>query len=357
MIKAARIALAMILLLSASAITLGGDRPREEISLLFSGDVMLDWGIRDVVEREGHGFPLRRIRGFLSGFDYRFFNLECPISDAGEPHVDKKYIFNVPSAMVRVLTDGGFNGAMLANNHMFDFGNTALLSTISNLNSAGILTAGAGIDADIASLPILVERDGISVAVFSFTNLGYRDAYAAANSPGVARASLEAMRRSIEQFRRFTDFAVVNIHWGDEYTNYPSDEQVELGRALIDAGADAVIGHHSHVYQGVEVYRGKPIVYSLGNFLFGSINEDIRDNIVVALDFGRHGLASLRVFAISGNTASHPFQPARITGKDAESVLAHVLEISRPLKSDFPKKAALTDSALVYRFEVTEKKP
>jgi len=357
MIKAARIGLAMILLLSASAITFGGDSPREEISLLFCGDVMLAWGIREIVEREGHGVPLRRMRGFLSGFDYRFFNLECPISDEGEPHVDKKYIFNVPSSMAGVLTEGGFNGAMLANNHMSDFGNIALLGTISNLNSAGILTAGAGIDADIASLPVLVERNGISVAVFSFTNLGHRDAYAAANSPGVARASLDAMRRSIEQFRRFTGFAVVNIHWGDEYTNYPSDEQVELGRALIDAGADAVIGHHSHVYQGVEVYRGKPIVYSLGNFLFGSINEDIRDNIVVALDLNRHGLASLRVFAISGNNASHPFQPSRLAGKDAESVLAHVLEISRPLKSDFSKRAALTDSTLVYRFEANEKKP
>lgn len=357
MIKAARIGLAMILLLSASAITFGGDRPREEISLLFCGDVMLDWGIRELVEKEGHGYPLRRIRGFLSAFDYRFFNLECPISDEGEPHVDKKYIFKVPSPMVSVLTEGGFNGAMLANNHMSDFGNIALLGTISNLNSAGILTAGAGIDADIASLPVLVERNGISVAVFSCTTLAHRYAYATANSPGVARASLEAVRRSIERFRRFADVAVVNIHWGDEYTNYPSEEQVELGRELVDAGADAVIGHHSHVYQGVEVYRGRPIVYSLGNFLFGSINEDTRDNIVVALDFAKHGLASLRVFAISGNTASHPFQPARLTGKDAESVLAHVLEISRPLKSDFPKKAVLTDSALVYRFEVPKKMP
>ncbi|HPI13786.1 MAG TPA: CapA family protein [Spirochaetota bacterium] len=350
-------ALVLSLLLIAPAVTLRGEQPPGGISLLFCGDVMLDWGIREIVEREGYGFPLRRIRGFLSGFDYRFFNLECTISDEGEPHVDKKYVFNVPSSMIRVLSDGGFDGAMLANNHMSDYGNIALLGTISNLNSAGIHTAGAGIDAETASLPVLVKRGGISVAVFSFTNLGYHDAYAAPNSPGIARGSLDSIRRSIERFRGFTDFTVVNIHWGDEYTNYPSDGQIELGRTLIDAGADAVIGHHSHVYQGVEVYRGKPIVYSIGNFLFGSINEDIRDNIVVALDFVDRGLVSLRVFAISGNTASHPFQPARLTGKEAGSVLSHVLEISRPLKSDFSGKAVMTDSALVYRFDSPGEKP
>ncbi|HSV96715.1 MAG TPA: CapA family protein [Spirochaetota bacterium] len=355
MTKPSRTAVALlILLLSVCSPLQGGEAPRE-ISLLFCGDVMLDWGIREAVAKEGYGFPLRRIRGFLSGFDYRFFNLEGPISDKGEPHGDKKYIFNAPPGMVRVLTEGRLDGAMLANNHMSDFGNIALLDTISNLSAEGIRTAGAGIDAETASLPILISRGGISVAVFSFTNLAHRDAYATASSPGVARAALEPMRKAIEQFRRFTDFIVVNLHWGDEYTNYPSNDQVEMARALIDSGADAVIGHHSHVYQGMEVYRGRPIVYSLGNFLFGSINEDIRDNIVVALDFRKEGLSSMRVYPISGNTASHPFQPARLSGRDAEGVLSHVLEISLPLGSDFPKKAVMVDSSLLYRFHADPK--
>ncbi|MCU0845757.1 MAG: CapA family protein [Spirochaetes bacterium] len=346
-----RTAVALIILLFAVCTSLQGEEAPREISLLFCGDVMLDWGIREAVEKEGYGFPLRRIRGFLSGFDYRFFNMEGPISDRGEPHADKKYIFNVPSGMVRVLAEGRLDGALLANNHLSDFGNIALLDTIANLSAEGIRCAGAGIDAETASLPILVSRGGISVAVFSYTNLGYRDAYATASAPGIARAVLDSMRKDIEQFKRFTDFIVVNLHWGDEYTNYPSEDQVEMARALIDGGADAVIGHHSHVYQGIEVYRGRPIVYSLGNFLFGSINEDIRDNIVVAFDFSKKGLSSMRVYPITGNTASHPFQPARLSGGEAQGVLNHVLDISRPLRSDFPKKAFMVDSSLLYRFD------
>ncbi len=356
MSKAFKATVAVLILFFAAYTPLWSDDAPGELSLLFCGDVMLDWGIREAIEKEGYGFPLRRIRGFLSGFDYRFFNLEGPISDRGEPHNDKKYIFNVPSGMVRVLAEGRFDGALLANNHMSDFGHIALLETISNLSTEGIRSAGAGIDAETAALPILVSRGGVSIAVFSYTNLGYRDAYAAPSAPGIARAALEAMRKDIEQFKRFTDFVVVNVHWGDEYTNYPSEDQVELGRALIDGGADAVIGHHSHVYQGIEVYRDRPIVYSLGNFLFGSINEDIRDNIVVALYFGAEGLSSMRVYPISGNTGAHPFQPARLSGGEARGVLNHVLEISRPLRSDFPKKAVVDDSSLFYRFDAASKR-
>lgn len=351
MTKPSQTAVALLIVFFAACTSLQSDEETGEVSLLFCGDVMLDWGIREAVEKEGYDFPLRRIRSFLAGFDYRFFNLEGPISDQGDPHADKKYIFNVPSGMVRVLAEGRLDGAMLANNHMSDFGNIALLNTISNLSAAGIRSAGAGIDAETASLPILVAKKGVSIAVFSYTNLGYRDAYALPTAPGIARAAIESMRKDIEQFRRFTDFVVVNLHWGDEYTNYPSEDQIELARALVDGGADAVIGHHSHVYQGIEVYRGKPIAYSVGNFLFGSKNEDIRDNIVMALYFGREGLSSMRVYPISGNTASHPFQPARLSGRYAQDVLKHVLEISRPLKSDFSKKAVMDDSTLFYRFD------
>ncbi len=341
----------ILLLFISGCASFSSKTPVDEVKILFCGDMMMDWGIKEAALREGYDYPLDRVQGFLSTFDFRICNLECPIAPSGIPDRDKKYIFIAPPDAVKILTHGGINGVSLANNHTMDFGIPALQATMSILTGNKIQYTGAGNDADEARQPILLERNGIRIAVIGCTNIGDNNAYAARNTPGIARAGLESIKKDVQGLKKFNDFVIVSIHWGDEYADYPSEEQADLAHAIIDGGADGIIGHHSHIYQGIEIYRGRPVCYSLGNFLFGSRNEDIRDNIVVALSFKKSRMKTLEIHALNGiNDTEHSFQPRKMSGAEAESPLSHLKEISRPLNADFPRGCVISNSRLIYTF-------
>lgn len=347
----------MALHLTLTCASLGSRDAAKKITVVFCGDVMLDWGVKEVFEEKGPSYPLARIRGFLSKFDYRFCNLECPISDSGQPDPEKKYVFQAAARSADILSYGGFNGVSLANNHSMDFGREGLMNTMIELSARGIQYTGAGMDAGEAHMPVLAEIRGIRLAILGYTNIGTNTSYAGAGVPGIARAAEDLMRRDIQFCKRFSDFVIVTLHWGEEYTDYPTQDQVDLAHAVIEAGADAVVGHHAHIYQGVEIYRGKPVFYSLGNFLFGSTNENIRDNILVSLGFRKDRIDSFEIYAVNGNTdPSNPFQPYRVTGTGARSLLSHLVTISKALGPDFPEKARLENSILRYDFPSDEKR-
>lgn len=340
------------LLLLNGCISLIRGTAEDEAKILFGGDVMLDWGIRDIIEEKGYKYPLRDIRNFLLKFDYRFCNLECPISEEGEPHPKKKYIFLAKPDHINVIKYANINGVSLANNHITDFGKVALQNTMANLHINGIGFTGAGMDIGSSHLPISIEIRGIRLAIFAYSNIAYEDCYATEKSPGIAKATIEVIREDIVQFRQFHDFIIISIHWGEEYSEYPTEKQIIMAHSLIDSGADVIIGHHPHIFQGIEIYNGKPIFYSLGNFIFGSINEDIQDNILVEIAFLRDKIKSLSVHPINGNkNIKKPFRYALLKGDKAICVLSHLLDISIPLGSEFTEKAIITkDSSLLYQF-------
>jgi poly-gamma-glutamate capsule biosynthesis protein CapA/YwtB (metallophosphatase superfamily) len=248
-----------------------GIESENSVEILFGGDVMLDWGIKNIIDKYGCDYPLRKLKGFLSTFDYRFCNLEGPISDEGEPHTTKKYIFLTHPDFIQILVDGMINGVTLANNHANDFGDNALLNTMSNLSFCKIQYTGAGIDRETAHLPILLRIKNIRIAIFGYTDIAYKKSYASDTRPGVERATVPLIKKDKKRFSGINDFIIISLHWGVEYSSYPTETQKEMAHAIIDSGADAIIGHHPHIYQGIEIYKGKPIVYSLGNFIFGSI--------------------------------------------------------------------------------------
>ena len=327
-------------------------KPENEIRLLFGGDVMLDWGIGEIIEKEGYEYPFNNIKDFLRSFDFRFCNLECPISAEGEPDPVKKYIFLAKPDYVESLVYAGIDGVSLANNHTCDFGKTAFINTMTVLSQKGIRFAGAGINIGSAHLPISVTTRGIKFAVLAYSYIADNENFATDNEPGIAGASLEVIKEDIQQFRVLNDFIIISIHWGVEYSDYPLDEQIDIAHSIIDAGADAVIGQHSHVFQGIEIYNNRPIFYSLGNFIFGSINEDIRDNIVVELKLIKKGMVSFNVHPLNGNKNSKkPFQTSLLEGDDAAPALRHLINISRQLGSEFSDKAVIEDSHLVYFFK------
>ncbi|MBN2403389.1 MAG: CapA family protein [Spirochaetes bacterium] len=327
----------------------------QEARILFGGDLMLDWGIQEVITEHGPDYPVKNIKDFLHSFDYRFCNLECPISDKEDPRPEKKFVFRGRPEHIALLKSAGINGVSLANNHACDYGKDGLLDTIDNLSKNGIGSAGAGRDMGAAHLPLTITINGINLAVLAYSSIAYSDSFADKDNPGVARAKIELITDDIKQYKAFNDFIIVSIHWGFEYSEYPEPKDIKLAHAIIKSGADAIIGHHPHIFQGIEIYEGKPIFYSLGNFVFGSINENAMENILVEIYLLKDKIKSLRIFPINGNgNTDTPFQYTLLKGIHAVETLKKLVSISKLTGSgetSFTKNAEIKGDCLEYNFE------
>ncbi|MCY3781892.1 MAG: CapA family protein [Chloroflexi bacterium] len=246
---------------------------------------------------------LADVRRLLRSADVAFGNLETPVSNRGAP-VEKWINMRMPPELLADVQDLGFDIVTLANNHMMDFGAVALRDTFRYLRERDLPYVGAGENLDAAWRAELVTVGDTRVAFLgAASTLGVQSA-ATDERPGVApihvsesynidfagsmeqpgsapyvftRAWTEDLDRAvlaIEAARREADFLVLALHWGvppfwrSRFQDGLADYQIEVGHALIDAGADCIIGHHPHSLQEVEIYRGAPIFYSLGNFVF-----------------------------------------------------------------------------------------
>ena len=251
----------------------GGDA---DARLGFVGDVMLG---RGVDERWADGPPagiwgsaFDRVRSL----DGLFLNLECCLSARGSPRPGRTYHFRAdPDWAVPALRAGGVTWASLANNHVLDYGRGAFSDTLAHLSGGGVAHAGAGRDVAEATEPSVVEVGGLSVAVVAFTDRSA--SYGAGpDSAGTAFVRTDPgnprTRRlvdaSLARAREAEpDLVVASLHWGPNWETRPSRAQRRFARSLVDRGVDLVHGHSAHVIQGVEVYRGRPIVYDAGDFV------------------------------------------------------------------------------------------
>lgn len=257
--------------------SVGQDRGAEEdgeVTLLFAGDVLLSDHVRNAYQQSGGvgGVLDDKFREEIEAADFFMVNQEFPFSSRGTAAEDKQYTFRLPPEQVSMFQEMGIDAVTLANNHALDFGRDALLDTCDTLDAAGILRTGAGADLEEAKKPVVVERKGVKIGILGATRVIPETGWAAGkNHPGMlatydAGIALEEIRR----MRAECDYVVVFVHWGIEREETPQEYQRTLGRQYIDAGADLVVGSHPHVLQGIEYHQGKPIVYSLGNFVFGS---------------------------------------------------------------------------------------
>lgn len=260
------------------------------------GDIFLQEALPQTAE-------LAAVSEVLRGVDIAFGNLETPVSTRGAP-AEKWVNMRMPPELLADVQDLGFDIVTLANNHMMDFGEVAFFDTMRFLDERALPYVGAGENLDAAWRAEVIKAGDTSVAFLGAASTLGPGAAAAANSPGVApihvsesyhidppasleqpgsapyvftrawREDLERAIHAIEAARKEADFIILALHWGvppfwrPRFQDGLADYQIEVGRALIDAGADLIIGHHPHSLQEVELYRGKPIFYSLGNFVF-----------------------------------------------------------------------------------------
>ncbi len=254
------------------------------VIVLMGGDVMPSGSLLEFVEKDPL-YPFRNIMKLLHSADVAFFNLECPITDTGTPVEGKEYIFKLPPHFAWALKKAGVTGVALANNHIMDFGVEGLASTIRVLYSLGIGHCGAGMNIDSARKPYMVMARGIKIAFLCYSNTLPKSYWADSSKAG----TIHGVERNIKYDLRRTnaDFKVVVFHWSSELLDTPKLYQKILARYAIDHGASVVIGHHPHVVQPIEFYKGKPIFYSLGNFIFGSYTKKANGMLAMAKIFSK----------------------------------------------------------------------
>jgi poly-gamma-glutamate capsule biosynthesis protein CapA/YwtB (metallophosphatase superfamily) len=268
-----------------------------------------EYGFAKVAQREGYSYFLARMQPFLSEDDLTVANFEGVLKDNMKSKANKTYCFRGLPAYGQILSLGSIEAVNLSNNHTGDFGNAGRESTLQALTDAGIATFDAENE-------YVLEKDGVTIAFCGFWRVGYyskRDTY-------------------IQEIQKLkangADAVICSLHFGQEYGVHHGVDQTEMAHTMIDAGADLVIGHHPHVVQGMEVYNGATILYSLGNFLFGGnptvrANECLISRVTMTFsDDGNYLGQQVRLYPgnISGDDQKNDYQPRLVTGEKAQAV-------------------------------------
>jgi poly-gamma-glutamate synthesis protein (capsule biosynthesis protein) len=237
--------------------------------------------------------PFADFAGFFSGADIRVVNLECVVATTGSAG-DKNYTFRAHPRVLPVLKRH-FDVMALANNHSGDFGREAFAEMLGLIGQAGLAQVGGGLNLAQAHTPLVLERKGVRIALLAYNEFMPRSFEADFDAPGSAWSEDEQVVADIRRARSFyqADVVIPIMHWGWENEPIANARQRQLARTMIDAGADAVIGGHPHVTQDIERYLGKPIVYSVGNFVMKETdNARQRQGWLLRLDIDKQGVRS-----------------------------------------------------------------
>lgn len=291
------------------------------VTLMFGGDVTLSDSFEKVVG-DDYGWAFEKLYEYRKA-DVAMVNLENPLTRSTLRRPNKQFNFKANPEAVQVLTEGGIDIVTLANNHAMDYEEPGLVETLETLEKAGIHAVGAGRNIQEARRPEIIEVKGQRIAYF-----GYYDADFHAAEEGVAGTNPRYNQRvaaDIQAVRDQVDWVVVNYHWGVELAQYPGDWQTELARFTIDQGADLVVGHHPHVLQGAEIYKGRPIVYSLGNFIFGGNSRTDYDTAVLKVSLKADRKMKVEFLPVEVKQ----YQARVVQGKKGDRILQDLAGLSR----------------------------
>ncbi len=339
---------------SAPTIAAKTERP---IVLIAGGDVTLGYHFQEYFDEQvakGRSreamfeYAFREVQSAVQGTDLFVVNLECPFTERGEK-IPKNFNFRARPELVSALLAGGVGAVSLANNHMMDYGPLGVIDTLETLDRAGVPHFGAGRTLAEARQPAIVERQGERIALLGYFFLGGNnieppELIATAEKPGVAGhySSVEVLegmlREDIALAKLRADLVIPFFHWGREGSHLPESYQVRLGHAAIDAGAAAVLGSHPHVLQGIELYLGQPIVYSLGNFVFGgNWNPKNKEGALFKASFSPAGYLASEIIALKiDRYPDFPMQPIVVHDEPATAVIDRLAEYSRGFPQPLP---------------------
>ncbi len=279
----------LVLMLCLCAALAHAGEPSTPVTLVFAGDIVLDDSAGQLIEQGGD--PFADFADVFSAADIRLANLECVVATTGSAG-EKNYTFRAHPRTLPVLKRH-FDALGLANNHSGDFGRGAFAEMLGLLSHAQLGQFGGGHNLSEAHTPLIIERKGLRIALLGYSEFMPRSFEADYDAPGVAWSEDEQVVADIKKARSFyhADLVIPVMHWGWENELTSNARQRQLAQLMIDAGADAVIGGHPHVTQEIAHYQGKPIIYSVGNFVMKETdNNNQRRGWVLRLQLDKLGV-------------------------------------------------------------------
>lgn len=268
-------------------------------------------------DSNGPAYFFQNVKSIFEADDLTIVNMEGTLTEE-KTRQDKTYAFKGPAEYTQILTDGDVEAANLANNHSHDYGDKSYTDTIAALDAAGITNFGYDRTA-------VMDVNGVKV--------GLVGTYELAEGMGCEDEMISNIKAVEDQGAQIV---IVSFHWGIERENYPTENQVNLAHSAIDNGADLVLGHHPHVLEGIEVYNGKNIVYSLGNFCFGgNSNPSDKDTMIFQQTFTvqngelvEDNGTNIIPCSISSDSSYNNYQPTPLEGDEADRVKGRIEEYS-----------------------------
>jgi poly-gamma-glutamate capsule biosynthesis protein CapA/YwtB (metallophosphatase superfamily) len=273
--------------------------PDVEVTLSAAGDIRLSGPISEIARSWGDAAPSQDVKSLLAA-DIVFANLETPLTSRGSK-TPKTWNFRSNPRDMKIVRAAGVTVVNIANNHVWDYGRAGFLDTLKHLEKDGWTYVGGGRDRAAAEEVRLFEFEGLTVGIVGLTSTHPEEAWAGKNKPGVAYSDFDRMAEIVGRAKAKCDVLVVSFHGGTELAEDANDIQKAVAHAAIDAGADLFLGHHPHVLQPIEIYKDKPILYSLGNFLFVSPHAETRPELIVRARLGKGGVRRLDLIPLDGN--------------------------------------------------------
>lgn len=327
----------------------------QSLKVVAAGDILLGRGVEYHINRVEKDFtyPFSKVADILRQGDVIFGNLEAPLTESTTSlDPNGKIVLKSPEKAAEGIKYAGFNVLNLANNHIMDYYERGLLDTIAVLDKYGIAYAGAGKNIDEARKPAVIEKNGLKIAVLSYTDMAdltfkgnpMLSFAAGEEKSGVAPRKYELIKEDMDAIRDTIDILIVSLHWGVENSFHATEEQRKFAYNLIDDGADIILGHHPHRFQGVEIYNGKPIIYSLGNFIFDQNDPNNQESFIVNMEFKDKKLAFMQLIPIRTIEKNHVIIPK---GDDAIDMLKRELELCGKLGS----KCAIVNDTIEFNIK------
>ncbi|AOT68476.1 CapA family protein [Geosporobacter ferrireducens] len=328
-IRKIRIILTLLILTTSLIIDVHAiPEKKETVTISLAGDVMLDRSIGSQIERNGVDYPWIEVKPYFEKSDLVLLNLETSVGVKGAASPDKSYTFQSKPETLTGLVNAGVDGVSIANNHILDFGQEGFIETLENLEKSKIKYAGGGRNIQKALTPAIWEVNGQKIGFLAFSRVIYDMSwYATDKRPGIVSAYdhyVNQIKDTVSQTKQHVDYLIVSVHWGKELDQFPQGYQEKLGKVIIDSGGDVVMGHHPHVLQGIEFYKNKPILYSLGNFVFNSKGQLSNRSMIFNIEVSKQGMINSWIVPISIVNG----QPKAAEEKEAKAIIDNLNRIS-----------------------------
>lgn len=296
------------------------------LTVTFVGDVILGRTVHTIMTRlNDFAAPFRLVANELKKTDLTIANLECSLSDAITPPADPyTFSFMTFTAGADGLTLSGVDAVSQANNHSMNFGAQGMRDTLTALDTRKIRHFGIGENLPSARQPVILEAQHRKIAFLGYDGITGTTYGATESSAGTCPLDADLMAEDIAAARRKADIVIPFVHWGIEYQLVPSASQQQIARTAIDAGADMVVGSHCHWVQGMEIYEGKPIIYSLANFVFDQDwSLETKQGLIMHLVFRENRLVAIRFVPV---LIENFYRPRIVDGTQKTQILNRIWE-------------------------------